>query len=119
MTTTTTDHAKWFDDAHRLIEVAKTPGLPLPQISATMADFRYTDITHPEDAREAVILAETILSHALRVEFEPRGVPRNGSSAYYVLSAYMPSGLRVDIVARAGIFDGAPVSREPIGAAAA
>jgi hypothetical protein len=49
-------------------------------------------------------MAETLLSYSLRVEFSPRPVPRIGSAGHYVLSAYMPSGLRVDIVARAGIF---------------
>ena len=105
-----------FRDARRILEVAEvTPGLPFPSVCSTLAAFNYTAITHAREAREAVAMAETILSYALKVEFGPRDVPRIGSSAHYILSAYMPSGLRVDIVAKAGIFDGqpAPVSREP------
>jgi hypothetical protein len=109
---TVPEHAGWFDDAHRIIEIARTPGLPIPQISGTQASFNFTHITHARDAREAVALAETILSYALKADFEPRPVPQVGSSAHYILSAYMGSGLRVDIVARAGIFDG---EREPVG----
>jgi hypothetical protein len=105
------EHAGWFRDVRAILRAAEavTPGLPalpLPRIAGTMAAFHYTDIPHAEDAREMVATAETILSYALKVEFAPRDVPPNGSTAYYVLSAYLPSGLRVDIVARAGIFDG-------------
>ena len=109
MTDQTNAHAAWFDYVRTLLAAteAARPGLPLPQIASTLAAFHYTHIVHAEDAREAVATAETILSYALRVEFEPRPVPAIGSSDHYILSAYMPSGLRVDIVAKAGIFDGA------------
>ena len=106
------EHAGWFRDVRRLVDITEvTPGLPLPQISATVADFRFTNITHAPDAAEAVALAETVLSYALGVHFEPKDTPRIGSSAHYVLEAFMPSGLRVDIVAKAGIFDGADVRK--------
>ena len=106
--TTTPEHAGWFADVRRLIDITEvTPGLPLPSFGSAQAAFHYTDITHAKDARDAVALAETVLSYALRTEFAPRDVPRVGSAAHYILSAYMPSGLRVDIVAKAGIFDGA------------
>lgn len=109
----TNEHAGWFADVRRVIRAteASAPGLPLPQISGTLAAFHFTDITHAKDAREAVALAETLLSYALKVEFTRRPVPVIGSSAHYVLSAWMPSGLRVDVVAKAGIFD-SPEARE-------
>jgi hypothetical protein len=109
------EHARWFADARRILDVTEvTPGLPLPSIGATLAAFNFTGITHAREAAEAVALAETVLSYALKTDFTPRPVPRIGSSAHYILSAYMPSGLRVDIVARAGIFDSlpAPAARE-------
>lgn len=103
----TNEHAAWFADVRRLIDITEvTPGLPLPSVGSTLAAFNFTHITHARDAAEAVALAETVLSYALGADFRPKDMPRIGSSAHYVLEAYMPSGLRVDIVARAGIFDG-------------
>jgi hypothetical protein len=116
MTDPSNAHAGWFRDVRAILKAveAASPGpqgsrgLPLPQISSTLAAFNFTNIPHAEDARLMVAVAETILSYALVVEFDPRPVPASGSTGHYVLSAYMPSGLRVDIVARAGIFGGAP-----------
>ena len=109
----TNEHAGWFADVRRILKATEAAGigLPLPQISGTLATFHFTGITHAKDAREAVAMAETLLSYQLLGEFTPRPVPAIGSSAHYVLSAWMPSGLRVDIVARAGIFD-SPEARE-------
>lgn len=100
-------HAKWFDDAHNLLAIAQgTPGLPLPSISSTTASFNYTGITHAKDAREAVAMAETILSYAFRVEFVRDDPPQIGSSAHYMLTASLPSGLPLSIVALAQHFGG-------------
>lgn len=110
------EHAGWFDDAHNLLVIAEhTPGLPLPSISGTRASFNYTGITHAKDAREAVALAETILSYAFKVEFVRDDPPRIGSSAHYVLTASLPSGLPLSIVALAAHYEGpaVPVIREP------
>jgi hypothetical protein len=113
-------HAGWFRDVHRILEITEvTPGLPLPSVGSTLAAFYFTAITHAEDAAEAVILAETVLGYALQVEFAPRDTPPIGSAAHYVLSAYMPSGLRVDIVARAGIFGGQDERARELAASAA
>lgn len=99
------DHPGKFEDAIRILQVAQdTHGLPFPSVCSTSAAFNFTHIVHAQDACESVILAETILCHALKTEFAPRDVPRTGSSAHYILSAYLPSGLRLDLVARAGIF---------------
>jgi len=105
------EHAGWFTDVRAVLRAVEAagPGLPLPQIASTLAAFHFTDITHAEDAREAVAMAETLLSYALKLEFAPRTVTPVGSSGHYILSAYMPSGLRVDIAAKAGIFDSLPV----------
>ncbi len=110
----TNEHAGWFRDVHAIIEIAKTPGLPLPSVSGTQASFNYTHIAYAEDAREAVALAETILSYALHVEFRQDDPPQVGSSRHYVRVAYLPSGLPLSIVALARHFDGAdgPVSRQ-------
>jgi hypothetical protein len=107
--TCTNEHAGWFRDVHLLLDVTQvTPGLPLPSVSKDVAAFHYTAITHDRDAAEAVADAETVLSYALKVNFEPRRPDPVGSARYYILSAYMPSGLRVDIVAAAQVFDAAP-----------
>lgn len=106
------EHSAWFADVRHLVDITEvTPGLPLPSIASTLAAFNFTNITHAPDAAEAVALAETVLSYALGVTFEPKDTPRIGTSAHYVLEAFMPSGLRVDIVAKAGIFDGADVRK--------
>jgi hypothetical protein len=105
-------HATWFDDVHRIVDVVReTSGLPLPCITGIQAAFHFTDIVHAQDAARAVVRAETVLTCELGLTFEPRDTPRIGSAEHYILSAYMLSGLRVDIVAKAGIFDG-PGTRE-------
>lgn len=100
------EHAGWFRDVHRILDVTEvTTGLPLPQIGSTLAAFNFTDITHAQDAAKAIVKAETVLAYHLGLEFEKRDTPRIGSAGHYILSAYMRSGLRVDLVAKAGIFD--------------
>lgn len=99
------EHEGWFEDAHNLLTIAQgTPGLPLPAISATCASFNYTCITHAEDARESVAMAETFLSYAFRVEFQRNDPPQVGSARHYMLTAYLPSGLPLSIVAKAEHF---------------
>ena len=96
------EHAKWFKDVHRLVDITEvTPGLPLPSIGSAVAAFNFTHITHAKDAAEAVALAETVLGYALHAEFARKETPRVGSAEHYVLEAFMPSGLRVAIVAKA------------------
>lgn len=95
-----------FADARRILEVAEHnhgtgPDLPFPSICRDLAAFNFTHIIHAKDAAESVARAEMILSYELGVEFEPRPVPRIGSAEHYILEAFMPSGLRVDIVAKA------------------
>lgn len=99
------EHEKWFEDAHNLLTIAKTtPGLPLPSISGTSASFNYTGITHAKDTRESVAWAETILSYAFRVQFQRDDPQPVGSSRHYMLTAYLPSGLPLSIVAKAEHF---------------
>ena len=96
------DHAGWFRDVHRVLEVVEvTPGLPVPNISSERAAFRFTGITHARDAAEAVACAETILSYALHLTFVRREALAGDDTMRYILEAFMPSGLAVDIVAKA------------------
>src|SRR5882724_600199 len=100
--TTTPDHAGWFRDVRRVLEVTEvTPGLPLPSTSSERATFRFTAITHARDAAEAVAAAETILSYALMLTFERDDAIAGDDTMRYILRGFMPSGLAVDIVAKA------------------
>jgi hypothetical protein len=99
---TTNDHAKWFEDVFAILTlVAKTAGLPLPVTSATRACFYFTAIPRARDAREAVTLAQSILAGNLGLTFEPRTALAGDDTERYIIEAYMPSGLAVDIVAKA------------------
>jgi hypothetical protein len=98
----TPGHADWFRDVRRILEVTEvTPGLPIPSIGSQQASFRFTAITHAADAAEAVAMAETILGYALNVTFARREAMAGDDTVRYILEAFMPSGLAVDIVARA------------------
>ena len=99
----TNEHSGWFRDAHRLIEITRKNlgGLPIPSISGTIASFNFSQITHAADAARAVALAETILSHGLGLTFARKDIAPIGSSEHYAIAAFLPSGLEVDIVARA------------------
>jgi hypothetical protein len=104
-------HAGWFRDVRRILDITEvTPGLPLPSISRDRAVFFFVGAAHAEDAREAVRLAETILRSALLAVFYPRRT-QAGSTRHYILTALLPSGLTVDIVALAEHIDG-PEARE-------
>ena len=70
---TTPDHARWFSDVRKILDVVEvTPGLPLPRINGERAAFHYNGITHARDTAEAVATTETILSYALCVTFVRR-----------------------------------------------
>ena len=99
----TTDHAAWFRDVRRLLDVTEvTCGLPLPRIGGQRASFHFTGITHAAAAAEAVADAETILSYALHVTFAVREAPAGDDTLRYILEGFMPdSGLAVAIVAKA------------------
>src|SRR6185437_7190324 len=78
-----------------------TPGIPLPRISGTRATFHFNGITHAADAAEAVACCETVLSYALCVTFVRADAIAGDDTMRYILRAFMPSGLAVDIVAKA------------------
>lgn len=104
MTTITTpgNHAGYWQEVRLIWDLAEhTPGLPVPSISRDRAAFRFTAITHAPDAAEAVALAETILSYALHLTFAHRAALAGDDTIRYILEAFMPSGLAVDIVAKA------------------
>lgn len=99
---TTSGHADWFRDVRRVLDVTEvTPGLPLPFVSSDRATFYFTNIVHAGDAAEAVAAARTILSYALRVTFIIRMAVAGDDTGRMVFEALMPSGLAVDIVAKA------------------
>lgn len=97
-----TARAAWAADARRFITLTESyPALPVPQISAGLAAFHYTGITDPDVAREAAEAAEAILGRELGVTFTDKDVPRIGSMCNWVREAFLPSGMRVSIVAKA------------------
>ena len=113
------EHAGWFRDVRRLLDITEvTPGLPLPRIGPDSATYFFVGVAHAKEARADVRQAETILRTAFLVNFAPRWT-QAGSTRHYILTAMLPSGLTVDIVALAQHFDevDAP-GREPVGAAA-
>lgn len=99
------EHAGWFRDVHAILKVTEsTPGLPLPRIAPDRATFFFVGITHRTEARQAIAEAETILRSALLAAFFPRRT-QIGTSRHYILTAVLPSGLMVDLVAMAEHFD--------------
>lgn len=95
-------HTEWFREVRRILDIIEvTPGFPKPFISPDRTAFYFTAITHAADAREAVEEAQTILSYALNVTFARREAIAGDDTLRYILEAFMPSGLAVDIVARA------------------
>jgi len=107
-------HAGWFRDVRRILDIIEvTPGLPLPSICKDRAVFFFVGAAHAEDAREAIRLAEIILQGALLTVFYPRRT-QAGSTRHYILTAVLPSGLMVDLVALAEHIDGqdTPAGRE-------
>ena len=113
-TTTTGSRAGYLGDVRRvwdLIEI--TPGLPVPFISPDRAAFYFTNIVHPEDARQAVADAETVLSYAFGdVPFTHDRIEQAGSTRRYVYEALLPSGLVLALTVKAEHVEGSPASRE-------
>lgn len=115
----TNEHAGWFRDVRAILALVETtPGLPLPSISRDRAVFFFVGITHPVDARQALYRAETILRSGLLAAFYPRRT-QAGSTRHYILTAVLPSGLMVDLVALAEHFDGQDAPAEMAGSVAA
>ena len=106
---TTPEHAGWFEDVFAILTLVKTAaGLPLPVTSATRACFYLTVIPHAEDTRSAVARAMEILAGELHLTFELRTALAGDDTTRYIMEAFMPSGLAVDIVARAEHMAGVP-----------
>lgn len=92
----------WFEDVFTILHLVQAhDDLSIPAISATRATFRYTTITHAKDTAEQVARAETILTGELHLTFERDEALAGDDTLRYILRAFMPSGLAVDIVARA------------------
>ena len=100
--TTAPEHAGWFEDVFTILRLVKiAAGLPLPVTSATRACFYFLGIPHADDARESVSRAQEILSSELHLTFDLRTAPAGDDTERWILEAFMPSGLAVDIVAKA------------------
>ena len=92
------DRAEWARDIRAIISAYEvTPGLPCPSVTAGLAAFSFAGLADAQDARWGVAWAETILSYALKVDFERQ----DGTGPYCILAGKMGSGLRVHIVAKA------------------
>jgi len=99
---TAPEHTGYWRDIRLIWDLAEhTPGLPVPSTCATRAVFDYRAVTHARDAAESVATAETILSYALHLTFVRREALAGDDTLRYILEAFMPSGLAVDIVAKA------------------
>jgi hypothetical protein len=112
------EHSGWFRDVRAIIDLSEVVhGLPLPTISPDRATFRFTGITHAEDARSALDCAKTILEAGLGVVFPEDPVPfEAGSAKRSVYTALMPSGLEICLVAWTKHLDGgeAPQDVRPL-----
>jgi len=107
------EHSGWFRDVRAIINITEAaPGLPLPRIAPDRATFFFVGITHRAEARQAMAEAETILRSAFLAAFFPRRT-QIGSSRHYILTAVLPSGLMVDLVAMAEHFDNPAAEDSP------
>ena len=104
----TPGHPGWFRDVRRILDITEvTPGIPLPHISKDRAVFFFAGICHAEDAVQMLRDAETILGYAFKVTFTPRRT-KAGSTEHHILTAMLPSGLMIDLVALAEHIDSQP-----------
>lgn len=107
-----------YADAHRVMAVAEaTPGIPFPSISRDRATLFFLGITDPAEAVQAVQDAAVILGYALKARFEPRQTVAH-DVRHDILTAKLPSGLFVDLVARAQYIGGQDVPQDAAGLAA-
>jgi hypothetical protein len=92
--------ARRYADAHRILHVAEiTPGIPFPHIDHDRAVFFYVGTDPDEGARE-IRTAEQVLAYTFGVSFKPRQTVAH-DVRHDILTAVLPSGIHVDIVARA------------------
>jgi hypothetical protein len=92
-------------DAQHILEAARATGLPFPSLSRDRAVFFFVAIADAKTARAERAQAECSLQYALRVPFAPRRT-RAGSTEHHILTAVLPSGMKVDLVALAEHIDG-------------
>jgi hypothetical protein len=90
-----------YADAHRIMHVSEiTPGIPFPHIDHDRAVFFYVGITDPDEAAREIRTAEQVLAYTFGVSFKPRQTVAH-DVRHDILTAVLPSGLHVDLVARA------------------
>ena len=107
--------AAWLADARRILNLAEQyPGMPLPRITPARAYPIFTDIPDPAVASDAVAAAQRAFTLRFRCEFEPRRT-WDGQRERHILTAALPSGLKLDLVALDVLF--APQdARKPVAA---
>jgi hypothetical protein len=95
-----------FDDADRILKVARAAkGFPFPSVCRDRAVFFFLADPDAAETRKALYRAETVLRCALLAKFEPRRT-QAGSTAHYILTAKLPSGMFIDLVTLAEHIDG-------------
>lgn len=85
-----------YRDAHHILNLAEDT-LPFPKLSEDRATFFFVGLP-ADEAPQAVADAQTILSYGLNAAFLPRRT-KLGSTAHYILTAVLPSGMKVELVA--------------------
>lgn len=101
-----------YADADRVMAICRiTPGIPFPHIWRERATLFFLAVTDPAEAEQAVQDAKVILGYALKVRFEPRQTVAH-DVRHGILTAELPSGLFVDLVARAQHIGGQPAPQD-------
>ena len=97
--TTDDPRARWLADARRVLGIAEQyPGMPLPRITPGRAYLIFTDIPDADAASDAVAATQRAFTLRFRCEFAPRRT-WDGQRERHILTAEMPGGLKVDLVA--------------------
>lgn len=79
--------------------VSSGSGLPLPFAGPDEVTFWFTTITEAEEARAEVYSALEVLGREFGIGFERKPVTMS-NGARYQYAAFLPSGLKVNVMAR-------------------
>ena len=112
---TCTPTARWRD-AHHILTLAESV-LPFPKLSEDRATFFFVGLP-AADAPQAVADAQAVLSYGLNTAFLPRRT-KLGSTSHYILTAVLPSGMKVELVGLGEHFTAGPADAPVLTGAAA
>ena len=111
--TTLTDHpaarapagtmrdARLYRDLHGILGIVQvTPGLPRWSVCEDLAAFFFAGLP-ADEVPQAFRDAETVLGYAFGVTFRNRKPEPVGSTAHFIRTAELPSGLTLELVALA------------------